>query len=533
MLTMKKTFVLPFVMALLFLITACSGRGEAPEAVQSGNGSGPDYPIQTDTELTYWLLTQTTLKPSIKDIPFYQEWQKRIGVPVRFSEISSAQAKEAFSVMLSSGELTDIIEYNWLTGLPGGPEKAIKDGYILRLNDLIDQYAPNLKKYLQEHPDIDKLVKTDNGDYYAFPFLKEGGMTTQWAGPVLRKDWLQELNLDVPATIEEWHKVLTAFKEQKGARAPLTFNSQSSALQGFLDGAFIGAFGVIRDFYVEDGKVKYGPLQPGYRQFLETMNAWYKEGLLDQSFSQNDRKTQDANIMTGASGATFSSGANIDKWETALAAGNPQAVFVFAPYPVLNKGETPKFGQEAWLYGAEASAAVSATSKHPELAVQVLDYAYGEEGYLLFNYGTEGQSYIMKDGKPEVTGLITQNPDNLSYLEALTLYTHTVNPGPYVESKELIGKLALTNEDHNYDRWKTDNLKHVLPPVSITAEESGEYARIMADINTLVDETTLKIILGTVSADDAYRRFADQLEQLGIGRALEIQQAAYERFLSR
>lgn len=237
--------------------------------------------------------------------------------------------------------------------------------------------------------------------------------------------------------------------------------------------------------------------------------------------------------MTGASGATFSSGANIDKWETALAAGNPQAVFVFAPYPVLNKGETPKFGQEAWLYGAEASAAVSATSKHPELAVQVLDYAYGEEGYLLFNYGTEGQSYIMKDGKPEVTGLITQNPDNLSYLEALTLYTHTVNPGPYVESKELIGKLALTNEDHNYDRWKTDNLKHVLPPVSITAEESGEYARIMADINTLVDETTLKIILGTVSADDAYRRFADQLEQLGIGRALEIQQAAYERFLSR
>lgn len=106
---------------------------------------------------------------------------------------------------------------------------------------------------------------------------------------------------------------MIAFKERKGVRAPLTFSSQTHALQGFLDGAFIGAFGVIRDFYHEDGKVLYGPLQPGYLQFLKTMNQWYEEGLLDPNFTQNDRKTQDANMMTGASGATVSSGANIDK----------------------------------------------------------------------------------------------------------------------------------------------------------------------------------------------------------------------------
>lgn len=542
MIGIQKAASLLLALAILLLAAACSGRSERPEsggepgsALATGQTASEPavYPIQTDVRLTYWLQTQTTLKPSVSDIPFYQEWQKRIGVPIRFSEVSAAQAKEAFSVMLSSGNLPDIIEYNWLSGVPGGPEKAIRDGYILRLNELIDRHAPNLKKYLREHPEIDKLVKTDNGDYYAFPFLKEGGMTTQWAGPALRKDWLKELNLDVPTTIGEWHEVLTAFKEQKGARAPLTFSSQPHSLQGFLDGAFIGAFGVIRDFYVEDGKVMYGPLQPGYKQFLETMNRWYEEGLLDPNFAQNDRKAQDALIMTGASGATVSSGANIDKWEAALEAENPQASFVFAPYPVLQKGDVPKFGQEAWMYGAEASAAVAASSKHPELAVQVLDYAYGEEGYLLFNYGTEGQSYVWKDGKPELTELITNNPDNLSYLEALTLYTHTVNPGPYVESKEPIGKLAVTNEDHNYDNWKTDNLKHVLPPVSISAEESTEYARIMTDANTLVDEITLKAILGSLPAEDAYFDLAEKLEALRIGRAIEIQQAAYDRFLNR
>ncbi len=76
-------------------------------------------------------------------------------------------------------------------------------------------------------------------------------------------------------------------------------------------------------------------------------------------------------------------------------------------------------------------------------------------------------------------------------------------------------------------------MKHVLPPVSISAEESNEYARIMTDVNTLVDETTLKVILGTVPAEEAHRDLAAKLDALGIQRALEIQQAAYNRFLNR
>lgn len=57
--------------------------------------------------------------------------------------------------------------------LSGGPEKAINDGYILRLNEAIDQYAPNLKRYLKAHPDIDMQIRTAGGSYYAFPFIQE------------------------------------------------------------------------------------------------------------------------------------------------------------------------------------------------------------------------------------------------------------------------------------------------------------------------------------------------------------------------
>ncbi|RXZ79361.1 extracellular solute-binding protein [Paenibacillaceae bacterium] len=542
---MKKPFYNLLVLAALLpalMTTACSGGGSnakpvSPEPASTstehaGNKAGA-YPLQTDQQLSYWLLSPSTLKASINDVPFYEEWQQRVGVRMQFSEISPSQAKEAFSTMLASGNFPDIIEYNWLNGISGGPEKALSDGYILRLNDLIDQYAPNLQRYLQQHPELDKLIKTDNGDYYVFPFLKEGGMTQQWAGPVLRKDWLTELGLPVPQTIDDWHTVLTAFKSHQGTTAPLAFSSQTHPLQGFLDGAFIGAFGVIRDFYVDDdGHVKYGPLEPGYKQFLTTIRQWYAEGLIDRNFTLADRKAQDAHMTSSTAGATVASGATIDRWEQALTAKIADAAFVFAPYPVLNKGDKPKFGQFAWPYGAEASAAVAATSANPELAVQVLDYAYGEEGYLLFNYGKEGLSYTLQDGKPELTALITNNPDNLSYLEALGIYTHTVNPGPYVGSRELIDNLAVTNEDHNYDVWITDNLQHVLPPVTIAAADSSEYARIINDVNTLVDEITLKIIIGTESID-AYDKLVTQLTQLNINRAIEIQQSAFDRYQQR
>lgn len=117
--------------------------------------------------------------------------------------------------MLASGELPDMLEYNFFN-FPGGPEKAIKDGYILELNDLIDKYAPNYKKYLQEHPEVEKMVKTDKGSYYSFPFIRGDESLLTFQGPVIRKDWLDELGLPVPETIDEWTTALKAFKEKKG-----------------------------------------------------------------------------------------------------------------------------------------------------------------------------------------------------------------------------------------------------------------------------------------------------------------------------
>lgn len=124
-------------------------------------------------------------------------------------------------------------------------------------------------------------------------------------GPVIRKDWLDELGLPVPETIDEWTTTLKAFKEKKGAAAPISFVGKPRVFNELGNGAFIGAFGVTRDFYLEDGKVKFGPAEPGYKEFLSLFHQWYADGLLDKDVATVDSKVMDANITSGATGATW------------------------------------------------------------------------------------------------------------------------------------------------------------------------------------------------------------------------------------
>ncbi|SFM27606.1 putative aldouronate transport system substrate-binding protein [Paenibacillus sp. 1_12] len=74
---------------------------------------------------------------------------------------------------------------------------------------------------------------------------------------MLRQDWLDELGLAAPETIEEWVKVLKSFKENKGATSSYTLTkAHIGGITGFLE-----AFGINNDFYVDNGKVKYGPYE--------------------------------------------------------------------------------------------------------------------------------------------------------------------------------------------------------------------------------------------------------------------------------
>ncbi|MBJ9987038.1 MULTISPECIES: extracellular solute-binding protein [Paenibacillus] len=525
--------------ALVLSLAACGGTSGNDQAKGEASTSGKTAEPEKLTHLTYWVSMHPAAAAQMKtyaEMGMYKELERITGVKVDFQHppTDSTQAQEQFNLMMVSEKLPDVIETSWI-GYPGGPEKAIQDNKIIKLNDLIDQNAPNLKKLLDEHPDWKKQVTTDDGSLYMFPFFRGGDKVRVFYGPSIRKDWLDKLGLQMPTTIDEWHEVLKAFKEKdpngngKADEIPLYFTKDDIGT----DAPFLGAWGINYGFYQIDNSVKYGPIQPEYKEFLATMNQWYKEGLLDKDFAAPNDKLFDAKMTGNQLGAAPTyNGGGIGKYANLMKDKDPKFNLVAAPYPVLNKGDKPIWGQKDFATNG-IGAAISTSNTNPTETVKWLDYAYGEQGNLLFNYGKEGEAYTMKDGKPVFLPEVLNPPSGVSLQQSFAKHNRSTWSAPFVLSDEFqMQYLALPNQKDALTVWSQPTGERKMPLVTPTKDESSQFASIMTDINTYKDEMFLKFIMGAEPIDN-FDKYVKKIEAMGINDAIKIQQSALDRFNKR
>lgn len=524
----KFACVLLSVLMVCVLFSSCAKNSGNPAGTAGDVGS--TYPLKGNPKVTYWMPMNSSLlmtDAEMKTTPFAIGLQERTGVTIEYIHPSATQADEQFNIMLASQDLPDIIEWQWYS-FPGGPQKAMDDGYILKLNEAIDKYSPNLKKFINDNPDIDRMIKTDNGDYYVYPFVRGDDLLKTYFGPITRADWLRELGIEPPETIDEWEAMLTAYKEKKNVEAPLLFKQLQSAP------TLAWAFGTHKGFYMENGKVVYGPMQPEYMAFLERMNKWFSNKLL--VMDMGDGAAVQAALLSGRLGTTFDYGGSVGRW---LLVGSQQAPgfdLTALKYPVLTKGTKSKFSQQDFDYAATAapSAAISATSKNVEVAAKLLDYAYGEEGTFYYNYGTEEVTYNMVDGYPTYTDLVFKNPDGLAPVNVLHRYTRASYSGPFIQQKPYIEQYySLPQQQEALKTWmEAEGNKNMLPLVTYTSSESGKVANIMNEINTYVDTMTMKFIMG-VEPISEFDNFVNQIKKMKIEEILQIQEDAVKRYNNR
>lgn len=487
------------------------------------------YPMEAGEPVSLWWQMAAAASrnyTSLGDTVFGQTWSEKTGIEIEWQH-PTGSAQTQLNLIIADGDYPDLIHYNWLSY---GPLKAIEEGVIIELNDVIDQYMPNLKKYLEEHPDIDKMIKTDDGIYYEFPWVKVPATTY---GLVVRQDWLDDLGLAMPETIDEWETVFRAFKEEKGATAPWSTRYGTSSGSRDWD-PFLDAQGVLRTFFVgDDGKIHMAQMEDGQKQYLELYQRWYKEGLLDVDFASIDESQLNSKILNGETGATF---VDIGKIESLNAAADEEGFkLVAAPYPVLKKGDVCPTAHYSQAYTGAYGVAISGTCKDVERAARLIDWLYGEEGHMLVNFGIEGETYEMVNGYPTYTEFITDNPQRLSITEALSGYTMAYAYGPFVTDERYQEQYyGLDEETANaYEIWQnTDVKKHILPPVSLTLEESEENSVIMSDVWDYSNEWQTKVIMGEESLDN-WDTYIQNMENMGALRAIEIQQAAYDRYMNR
>ena len=510
-----------------------AGSQTAGNGAQDEEGSGT---IPGGPTVTYWCELNdnvSALYQNLGDTPFARGLMENTGVNIVFRHPPAGQTDEQFSMLMAGGDLPDVMEYAW-TQYPGGPEKAISDGKIIALNDVIDAYCPNLKAYLESHPEVDRQCKTDEGHYYMFPFIRGDQDLTLSSGLWIRQDWLDELGLSMPETIDEWHTVLTAFRDKKGCTAPFTYEYNMSELTETLP--FQYAFNTVKTFYVgDDGEVHFGPAEENYRAFLENMHQWYEEGLIDPDIATQQLDQVSAKVVSGQSGASAGwTGSRAGVWMTEALKSNPGFNLQPAPVPTLVKGDTPAMGQMDNLVTSNGGVAITTGCRDYGTAARLLDWGYSEEGHMYYNFGTEGVSYTVQDGEPVYTDEVLKNPDGLPAAQAMSAYIRGNYNGPFVQDLRYLKQYYVYDgQKKANDTWYVqDASKHLLPPITPTAAESVEFSSIMNEINAYRDDMTLQFILGTVDLNE-FDDFIETLEEKGIERALEIENAALQRYNAR
>lgn len=522
---MKKK-ILALLCAGLMLLSGC-GKDTTTSTVKDFDFKG--YPIENAPEMTMWVQMNKNMSLVVDNLgktPMAEELQKRTGVKVNYEHPVMGQESTAIGLLLTSDKLPDMIQYSW-KDYNGGAKKQIEEGTIIALNDYMEKYAPNLTNYLKENPEIDKMVKTEDGTYFAFPVIRSDKRLLISKGCVVRRDWLDKYNLEMPETADDIENILRTFK-QNGVEKPLS-------MPGYELMVFVGNFNAGESFHYNDKKdVVYGPMTDDYKNAIVRLNKWYDEGLLDKNYISVDSKTLKADVLNDKVGMTVCAGGNdLGTWVDTKNAKGEAFDMVGFPFTSPQAGQKHTINRQEWNVPGYSQIAITTDCENPAMAVAYLDYSFGAEGRTFFNYGTEGVSYEVKDGKNVFTDLINNNPDGLTRASAMTMHIPQMTLGGFIQEKDYIDQFYQTDlQRETLDAWTThfDNAQeYMIPPYTLTEAEMEEYTSIMTEINSFIEVERDKFITGQRPLDE-WDDYVNELKAMNIERAIEIVKTACDRY---
>ena len=548
---MKKLLSLLIIFLIVFPLFAGGGQQRPAGAAER-------------PRLSYWenLDRAANGHKSFETHPVFIELQKRLGIDMEFRHPPLTNVTESFNLMITSRDFPDIITYLW-ADVPGGPANYIRDDVIIPLDAVFDKHAPIIKKVFELYPRARRESSLDDGTHYCFPQIYTDPYLQYSYGPMFRRDLADKIpGIDgskvamETETLEDWENLLLTVKNSglKGTSGrdiiPLGLNGANQLNnQVFI----IGAFGITSRFSQEGGKVIYGPADPRYFDYLTLMKRWYDLGIIDREFAATNAQVMDEKMMDNRVFFTaHNMGNGITRYTGLGRATNPDFLLNTARYPVLKKGGTaPSSRATAGRTDFTGwGAAITTACKNVEAAARFLDYSYGDDGYILTNFGIEGVHFnwdtsiraetklifTTHSGYPKYTDFIMKNPTYTPDV-AMSVYVIVNNMTFGYKGPEFLDQRdGLPEQIGQMGRrlWTLSDDSMGLPPVTPTIEESAEFGKLMTDINTYTDEMTIKFITGTEPLTQA--RFNDYVQtqkRMNLDRVIALRQAALDRYNKR
>ena len=317
---------------------------------------------------------------------------------------------------------------------------------------------------------------------------------------IYRKDWLDNLEKEVPTTMDEFTEVMRAFTEddpdQNGVNDTYGYGNYGMQM-------FYGMFGGAPGFYHVngDGKIEIGSVSEGYKNAL----MYYKE-LYDKKYVDPEALTQKGEqfwqkMAQGKIGSWVGWWSEYHApWQSYDFANTQPGGDLITTLPV--SGPDGKTGMVA----ADPLGSVCGISYQVENLDPILrfiEWAMGDEGYRTMKYGVEGTYYEM-DGdevawiyiydaeRKSRSGTTAGDMEVYSMFSRMDVYTELLR-GDTIEQMASI-------------RGFTQAVENPLLEDAFLGINTPDFQSLMPDITKYVDEMRINFILGNESFDnwDAY-----------------------------
>ena len=364
--------------------------------ISTNNSNMPNGDTYEDNAYTRYLLE----KLNIQNVNEFEEmgdrYNTQVEMSIAMSDIPDIMVVNSFSdvaLMYQMGLLADLTE-----SYENCASDAIKEMYESYGDELLDSV-------------------TIDGKIVAIPETNIAeGPSLLW----LRKDWMDELGLEEPSSLDDVEYIISKFIEADSNRVGLVTTASLCGESGYssqyLTDIVFANFGAYPKQWIqrEDGSIVYGSIQPEAKEALRYLNSWYNKGILDKDFLFRSTSDIIGLIRSGRCGSFFG-----PWWST----NNPLLNMVekdktaeWKPYLISTNedGDTvyPSTSPTNYKY-----VVVSKEFEHPELAWKIISVLFDYARYEDKENATELAEYDKNAVDPTARPLVI----NVDYKDALKI----------------------------------------------------------------------------------------------------------------
>lgn len=522
---MKKnwgTLLLSTLVVSSMTLSACSSDTASKEQENKAQGdaakgvAAEGFPIVSEPLKLKMFTRVAPVNGPFKDMPVFQDMEKMSNVQVEFIEAPTDGFAEKKNLLFASNELPDAMYRSGLT-----PLEAIRygsGGQLIPLENMIDKYAPNIKKLMDTYPEIRSAITTPEGHIYALPGIvsvNAARTDKRW----MNQNWLKKLNLKEPETTEELYEVLKAFRDKdpngNGKQDELPMTARNGlAIVPIMAGSFGLDFQLGYNINLENDKVNLWMGSDRNKELLMYLNKLYTEKLLDPELFTQKEAQYLAKQGTGNTGFFFDQ-TNNPMLDTKVA----DQYIGIAPVKGPHGDRLQLAAPVPRDFGAFA---ITSVNKNPEATLRWVDYFYGDEGSTLLRFGRKGESYELKDGIP-------------FYLDSFLASGNQGKITPYAGggAPHLISEKVASYINPPQVQEAQKKLDPYMPKIRYAApmfdEQTAQQINILRnDIDKYYEEQSTKFIAGALGFDK-WGEFQSTLKKMKMDELQKLYQDAYDK----